>query len=267
MPVLVVARRAAALPRSSRLRRRRRRRLAQFLSRYDFHLSAPRSGERRRRASRGTRTAAATSTWSTTSSAARRSVADYEAVLGNELRPFDPNQGNLHARGVGLGPRRRRPKSPACFHHVSRHLSDRPKRLRDRLERAGRARAAPVRPTAARPSICAARREASSRTRTSTTRGRRTSTSIVRRPSERRRRRCSAARAASSSASTPSRAGATPAAAASRAACGSTAGGAALELFARLRAASIDADPLDRQPRSGHSPGSGSSTDRASSGR
>ena len=53
-------------------------------------------------------------------------VADYHPVLGDELRPFDPNQayyvleasssyraGDLEIAGV--------------FHHVSRHLSDRPK--------------------------------------------------------------------------------------------------------------------------------------------
>jgi hypothetical protein len=52
---------------------------------------------------------------------------DYEAVEGSELRPFDPNQGNytleafVSARAAGgeIGP---------IFHHVSRHLSDRPKR-------------------------------------------------------------------------------------------------------------------------------------------
>jgi hypothetical protein len=57
-------------------------------------------------------------------------AADYEAVLGNEFRPFDPNQGNytLEAAGSvriqGTGT-----ELVGMFHHVSRHLSDRPKRF------------------------------------------------------------------------------------------------------------------------------------------
>ena len=52
---------------------------------------------------------------------------DFQAVEGSEYRPFDPNQGNYileafvmaRAGGGEIG---------AIFHHVSRHLSDRPKR-------------------------------------------------------------------------------------------------------------------------------------------
>lgn len=57
-----------------------------------------------------------------------RVVADYQALLGNEFRPFDPNQGNyvLEASGskriAGL-------ELAFVFHHESRHLSDRPKRF------------------------------------------------------------------------------------------------------------------------------------------
>jgi hypothetical protein len=53
-------------------------------------------------------------------------VADYEAVLGDELRAFDPNQAQytLEASGsVWVGAT----EIAGVFHHVSRHLSDRPK--------------------------------------------------------------------------------------------------------------------------------------------
>ncbi len=54
-------------------------------------------------------------------------VANSEVVMGREFRPFDPNQGNYileastSARTGGV-------ELAAVFHHVSRHLSDRPKR-------------------------------------------------------------------------------------------------------------------------------------------
>ena len=51
---------------------------------------------------------------------------DYEAVLGNELRPFDPNQGN-YILELSTSYRIKRTEVAAIFHHVSRHLSDRPK--------------------------------------------------------------------------------------------------------------------------------------------
>ncbi len=55
-------------------------------------------------------------------------LVDYEAVLGNEFRAFDPNQGNytleasssLRVSGTEIA---------GVFHHVSRHLGDRPKRF------------------------------------------------------------------------------------------------------------------------------------------
>jgi hypothetical protein len=53
-------------------------------------------------------------------------VTDYEAVLGSELRPFDPNQGIYilePAASWFVG----RNELSLVFHHVSRHLSDRPK--------------------------------------------------------------------------------------------------------------------------------------------
>ena len=87
----------------------------EFLTRYDFHLAANVAGDRAttrfswddafRRRSRS---------WSTTSSAAPSMLVDYQAVLGSEFRPFDPNQGNymLEASSSFRAPARR--KSPAC---------------------------------------------------------------------------------------------------------------------------------------------------------
>ena len=55
-------------------------------------------------------------------------VANYETMLGDEFRAFDPNQGNYTLEGsasarFGAG------EAAFVFHHVSRHLSDRPKRF------------------------------------------------------------------------------------------------------------------------------------------
>jgi hypothetical protein len=55
-------------------------------------------------------------------------IANYEAVAGEQFRRFDVNSGNyllegallFQVRGVEVGP---------VWHHVSRHLSDRPKRF------------------------------------------------------------------------------------------------------------------------------------------
>jgi hypothetical protein len=98
---------------------------AEFLSRYDFHLSAATLRIDDPRFSWDThfggdldvldyvvgRTSA---------------VIDYEAVLGNQLRIFDPNQGN-YTLEVSTSYRIKRTEVAAIFHHVSRHLSDRPK--------------------------------------------------------------------------------------------------------------------------------------------
>jgi len=54
-------------------------------------------------------------------------VIDYEAVEGSEYRPFDPNQGNYTLEAF-VSARVRTSEIGAIFHHVSRHLSDRPKR-------------------------------------------------------------------------------------------------------------------------------------------
>ena len=53
-------------------------------------------------------------------------VANYQAVLGEEFHPFDPNQGNYTIDGV-LSTRVRGFYVAGVFHHLSRHLADRPK--------------------------------------------------------------------------------------------------------------------------------------------
>jgi hypothetical protein len=52
---------------------------------------------------------------------------DYQAVLGSEFRPFDPNQGNYILEASASG-RAASAEIAGVFHHVSRHLSDRAKR-------------------------------------------------------------------------------------------------------------------------------------------
>jgi hypothetical protein len=53
---------------------------------------------------------------------------DYEAVLGTEFRPFDPNQGN-YTLEASASVRAGDTEIAGVFHHVSRHLGDRPKRF------------------------------------------------------------------------------------------------------------------------------------------
>jgi hypothetical protein len=53
---------------------------------------------------------------------------DYEAVLGDEYRIFDPNQGNYTLEAFAGGRAGPATEIIGMFHHVSRHLSDRPKR-------------------------------------------------------------------------------------------------------------------------------------------
>lgn len=53
---------------------------------------------------------------------------DYEAVLGDEYRAFDPNQGNYTLEAFATARARSDTEIVGMFHHVSRHLSDRPKR-------------------------------------------------------------------------------------------------------------------------------------------
>ena len=53
---------------------------------------------------------------------------DYEAVLGSEYRPFDPNQ-SYYLLEASSSVRAGATEMALVFHHVSRHLSDRPKRF------------------------------------------------------------------------------------------------------------------------------------------
>jgi hypothetical protein len=54
-------------------------------------------------------------------------LVDYEAVMGRELRPFDPNQGNYTLEGSWSVRINSATEVAGMFHHVSRHVSDRPK--------------------------------------------------------------------------------------------------------------------------------------------
>jgi hypothetical protein len=56
-------------------------------------------------------------------------LVDYEAVLGDEYRIFDPNQGNYTLEASSSARIGSSTEIVGVFHHVSRHLSDRPKRL------------------------------------------------------------------------------------------------------------------------------------------
>ena len=55
-------------------------------------------------------------------------VANYQTILGSEFRAFDPNQGNYTLEG-SVSVRTGAVEAAGVFHHVSRHLSDRPKRI------------------------------------------------------------------------------------------------------------------------------------------
>ena len=53
-------------------------------------------------------------------------AANYQAILGNELRKFDPNQGNYILEGA-LTARLKQVEAAFVFYHQSRHLGDRAK--------------------------------------------------------------------------------------------------------------------------------------------
>lgn len=53
-------------------------------------------------------------------------AANYQAILGEELWAFDPNQGNYLLEGA-LSARLKQVEGWLVFHHMSRHLSDRAK--------------------------------------------------------------------------------------------------------------------------------------------
>ena len=97
-----------------------------FVPRYDFHLAAERlSGADER------------FVWDTNFGGdldfvdygygRTRLAANYEAVLGEEFRSFDPNQGN-YSLDVSTSLRAHGVEVAALVHHISRHLSDRFKR-------------------------------------------------------------------------------------------------------------------------------------------
>jgi hypothetical protein len=54
-------------------------------------------------------------------------IVDYQAVMGSEYRPFDPNQANYTLEGFVSARLDANTEVAGIFHHVSRHLSDRPK--------------------------------------------------------------------------------------------------------------------------------------------
>ena len=56
-------------------------------------------------------------------------IIDYQAVLGSEFQPFDPYQGIYTLEVSGSARAGDNSEFVLIFHHVSRHLSDRPKRL------------------------------------------------------------------------------------------------------------------------------------------
>jgi len=97
------------------------------ITRYDFHLSAASLAIDDKRFD-----------WTThfggeldgiDYSVGRASIAvDYEAVLGHEFRAFDPNQGN-YTLETSASARLGQTEAVFVFHHVSRHLSDRPKQF------------------------------------------------------------------------------------------------------------------------------------------
>ena len=54
-------------------------------------------------------------------------IVDYQTVMGSEYRPFDPNQGNYTLEGFVSARLGAETEVAGIFHHISRHLSDRPK--------------------------------------------------------------------------------------------------------------------------------------------
>jgi hypothetical protein len=101
---------------------------AEFLSRYDFHLAAAALAIQDQRFSWDTHFGGGLDVVDYVHGRAGI-YADYEAVLGNEYRPFDPNQGNYTLEASGSGRLTSSTEVVGMFHHVSRHLSDRPKRF------------------------------------------------------------------------------------------------------------------------------------------
>lgn len=99
----------------------------QFLPRYDFHLGAEHLSQADPRF-----------VWDTNfggeldfidyGSGRTTFAANYEAVLGDQFRRFDPNQGN-YLLDLSSSVRTHGYEFAALFHHTSRHLGDRFKRV------------------------------------------------------------------------------------------------------------------------------------------
>ena len=106
-----------------------------FLSRYDFHLSATSlitsdngTGIEDQRFAWDMRFGGSLDVVDYVAGRAGITI-DYQAVLGSEYRPFDPNQGNYTLEGFASARLNDATEVVGIFHHVSRHLSDRPKRF------------------------------------------------------------------------------------------------------------------------------------------
>ena len=98
-----------------------------FMTHYDFHLSAAALSINDPRFSWDTHFGGAIDV--VDYGVGRASIlADYEAVLGDEFRPFDPNQ-SLYTLETSASVRLGQTEVVGVFLHVSRHLSDRPKRF------------------------------------------------------------------------------------------------------------------------------------------
>jgi len=98
-----------------------------FMSRYDFHLSAAGLSSPDERFSWDTHFGGDMDIVDYVGGRVNILV-DYQAMLGSEYRPFDPNQGNYTLEASASG-RAGGTEIAGVFHHVSRHLSDRPKRF------------------------------------------------------------------------------------------------------------------------------------------
>jgi hypothetical protein len=96
-----------------------------FLSRYDFHLSANALSIADPRFSWDAHYGGDLDVVDYVTGRASI-LADYEAILGDELRPFDPNQA-YYVLEASSSYRLGGTEIVGVFHHVSRHLSDRPK--------------------------------------------------------------------------------------------------------------------------------------------
>lgn len=98
-----------------------------FLTHYDFHLAAAALSVDDQRFSWDTRFGGDVDLVDYVVGRAGIRV-DYEAVLGSEYRPFDANQGNYTLEANASARLGANTEVVGIFHHVSRHLSDRPKR-------------------------------------------------------------------------------------------------------------------------------------------